>query len=156
MWSLCAGVGAQVKRAVAREQLGANIARDRYDGGTTALQGERLAMPIDWSRCPAVRARPGYLSGRPALRDDPRVLPETIIDTMDYAETDDETAAAAEMLLREKARFEEGQRQVTVQAVADLLRHDRHELVRDADETDEEYSARGELFGALLDHARHG
>jgi hypothetical protein len=60
------------------------------------------------------------------------------------------------LLLREKARFEEGQRQVTVQAVADLLLHDRHELVRDADETDEEYAARGELFGALLDHARHG
>src|SRR5882724_9204466 len=32
-------------------------------------------MPIDWSRCPAVRIRPGYLSGRPALRDDPRVPP---------------------------------------------------------------------------------
>ncbi len=55
-------------------------------------------MPIDWSRCPAVRARPGYLSGMPALRDDPRVTPETIIDTMDYAETDDETAAAAEII----------------------------------------------------------
>jgi hypothetical protein len=60
------------------------------------------------------------------------------------------------LLLREKARFEESQRQLTVQAVADLLRHDRHELVRDADETDEEYAERGELFGALLDHARHG
>jgi hypothetical protein len=60
------------------------------------------------------------------------------------------------LLLREKARFEESQRQVTVQAVADLLRHDRHELVRDDDETDAEYAARDELFGALLDHAQHG
>jgi hypothetical protein len=43
-----------------------------------------------------------------------------------------------------------------VQAVADLLRHERHDLVRDADEADAEYAARSELFGALLDHARHG
>jgi hypothetical protein len=43
-----------------------------------------------------------------------------------------------------------------VQAVADLLRHERHDLVRDADEADAEYAARSELFGTLLDHARHG
>ena len=44
-------------------------------------------MPIDWSRCPAVLARPGYLSGKPALRDDPRVPPETIVENMDSGET---------------------------------------------------------------------
>ena len=44
-------------------------------------------MPIDWSGCGAVRARPGYLSGRPALRDDPRVPPETIVANMDCGET---------------------------------------------------------------------
>ena len=44
-------------------------------------------MPIDWSQCPAVRTRPGYLSGKPALRDDPRVPPETIVDNMDLGET---------------------------------------------------------------------
>ena len=60
------------------------------------------------------------------------------------------------LLLREKARFEESERQLTVQVVADLLRHERHELVRDADETDAEYAARNELFGALLDGARQG
>ena len=60
------------------------------------------------------------------------------------------------LLLREKARFEEGQRQLAVRAVPDLLRHQDHDLVRDADETDVEYSARAELFGALLDHARRG
>ena len=60
------------------------------------------------------------------------------------------------LLLREKARFEESQRQLTVQAVADLLRHEQHTLVRDADETEADYSARSELLGALLDHARHG
>jgi hypothetical protein len=60
------------------------------------------------------------------------------------------------LLLREKARFEESQRQLTVQAVADLLRHERHDLIRDADEPDAEYAARSELFGALLDHARRG
>lgn len=60
------------------------------------------------------------------------------------------------LLLHEKARFEESQRQLSVQAAADLLRHERHELVRDADEADAEYAARSELFGVLLDHARHG
>ena len=60
------------------------------------------------------------------------------------------------LLLREKSRFEESQRQLTVQAVTDLLRHERHDLVRDADEADAEYATRSELFGALLDHARRG
>jgi len=56
------------------------------------------------------------------------------------------------LLLREKARFEESQRQLTVQAVADLLLHQQ----RDMDETDAEHAARSELFGALLGHARRG
>jgi hypothetical protein len=60
------------------------------------------------------------------------------------------------LLLREKARFEESQRQLSVQAVPDLLRHEQHALLRDPDETDAEYAARAELFGALLDHARRG
>jgi len=60
------------------------------------------------------------------------------------------------LLLQEKTRFEESQRQLTVQAAADLLRHEQHTLVRDADEADTDYAARSELFGALLDHARHG
>jgi uncharacterized protein (DUF433 family) len=44
-------------------------------------------MPIDWSRCPGVRTRPGYLSGKPALWDDPRVPPETIVENLDAGET---------------------------------------------------------------------
>lgn len=42
---------------------------------------------MDWSGCPMVVARPGYLSGAPALRDDPRVPPETIVDSIDAGET---------------------------------------------------------------------
>ncbi len=42
---------------------------------------------MDWSGCPVVRARPGYLSGKPALRDDPRVPPETIVENLDAGET---------------------------------------------------------------------
>jgi uncharacterized protein (DUF433 family) len=41
------------------------------------------AMPIDWSRCAAVRTRPGYISGAAALIDDPRVPAETVIVNMD-------------------------------------------------------------------------
>ncbi len=60
------------------------------------------------------------------------------------------------LLLREKARFEESQRQLTVQAPTDLLRHEKHTLIRDDDETDTEYTARSMLFGTLLDQARQG
>jgi len=42
---------------------------------------------MDWSGCPVVRARPGYLSGKPALRDDSRVPPETIVENLDAGET---------------------------------------------------------------------
>jgi uncharacterized protein (DUF433 family) len=42
-----------------------------------------IAMPIDWSRCPAVRTKPGYISGVAALVDDPRVPAETVIVNMD-------------------------------------------------------------------------
>lgn len=58
------------------------------------------------------------------------------------------------LLLREKARFEESQRQLVVMATPDLLRQEKHDLVRDADETDADYGARRELFAALLDRAR--
>ena len=44
-------------------------------------------MPIDWSRCAAVLTRPGYLSGKPALRDDPRIPPEIIVDNLDLGES---------------------------------------------------------------------
>ncbi len=40
-------------------------------------------MPIDWSGCPAVRARPGYICGEAALIDDPRVPAETVVVNMD-------------------------------------------------------------------------
>jgi uncharacterized protein (DUF433 family) len=40
-------------------------------------------MPIDWSRCPAVRTKSGYIYGAVALRDDPRVPAETVVVNMD-------------------------------------------------------------------------
>ncbi len=42
---------------------------------------------IDWSGCAAVTRRAGYPSGAPALRADPRVPPETIVDNMDADES---------------------------------------------------------------------
>jgi uncharacterized protein (DUF433 family) len=44
-------------------------------------------IAIDWTGCSDVRVRPGYLSGKPSLRDDPRVPPETIVENMDARET---------------------------------------------------------------------
>jgi uncharacterized protein (DUF433 family) len=38
---------------------------------------------IDWSGCPIVARREGFLSGTPALRADPRVPPEVIVENMD-------------------------------------------------------------------------
>lgn len=60
------------------------------------------------------------------------------------------------LLLREKSRFEEGQRQLSVQGAAEFLGQEKHELVRDTDETAADFVARDRLFTALLDHARRG
>ncbi len=38
---------------------------------------------IDWSGYPIVARREGFLSGTPALRADPRVPPEVIVENMD-------------------------------------------------------------------------
>lgn len=47
---------------------------------------------MDWSGCPLVVSRPGYLSGKPALRDDPRVPPDAIVVNMDDDMTAQEVA----------------------------------------------------------------
>ena len=60
------------------------------------------------------------------------------------------------LLLREKERVAETEGRLTVQADPELLREEGHRLVREDDETDEEYAARGVLFGALLTRAREG
>lgn len=38
---------------------------------------------MDWSGCILVISRPGYLSGVPALRDDPRMSVQAVIHNMD-------------------------------------------------------------------------
>jgi hypothetical protein len=60
------------------------------------------------------------------------------------------------LLLREKARVEETEGRLTVQADPELLREEGHRLVRDDDDTDDEYAARSVLFDALLTRAREG
>ncbi|WP_428391799.1 hypothetical protein [Lichenicoccus sp.] len=59
------------------------------------------------------------------------------------------------LLLREKACFEESQPQLTVHAAAELLRHERHDLVRDTDEADVDYAARRDVFDALIRCSTH-
>lgn len=58
------------------------------------------------------------------------------------------------LLLREKEQVEEAERQLSVWADPKLMLQDRHELVRDHDESDDEYARRGHLFEALLARAR--
>ena len=60
------------------------------------------------------------------------------------------------LLLREKAQVEERDGRLTVQSDPELLRQEGHQLVREDDETDEEYASRGVLFEALLTRAREG
>lgn len=60
------------------------------------------------------------------------------------------------LLLREKARVEQTEGRLTVQADPGFLREEGHRLERDDDETDEEYAARSVLFDALLTRAREG
>ncbi len=47
---------------------------------------------MDWSGCPLVVSRRAFVSGAPALRDDPRVTAASIIDNMDDGMTADEVA----------------------------------------------------------------
>ena len=60
------------------------------------------------------------------------------------------------LLLREKTRVEEVEGRLTVQADPELLREEGHRLMRDDDETNEDYAARSMLFDALLTRAREG
>jgi hypothetical protein len=60
------------------------------------------------------------------------------------------------LLLREKAQIEKREGRLTVQADPELLRQEGHQLVREDDETDEEYAGRRVLFEALLARAREG
>lgn len=55
--------------------------------GVNLIDLELRPMPIDWNGCLAVCTRPEFLSGQPALRDDPRVPPEAIVNNMDAGET---------------------------------------------------------------------
>jgi len=60
------------------------------------------------------------------------------------------------VLLREKAQVEEREGRLIVQGDPELLRQEGHRLVREEDETDEEYAGRGVLFETLLTRAREG
>lgn len=40
-------------------------------------------MPIDWSACPLVQRDPNYVSGQPALRSDPRMTVEPLVESAD-------------------------------------------------------------------------
>ena len=44
-------------------------------------------MPIDWSSCPLVQRDPRYMSGQPALRSDPRMTVDTLVDSADLGMT---------------------------------------------------------------------
>jgi hypothetical protein len=127
------------------------------------LQGQLISAPLRTTKMLTGDAEANiwnFLSWRSSMRDafTMRFRPEVaeFVQAQASAGNRSVTNFVETLLLREKARFEESQRQLTVQAVADLLRHEQHNLVRDADETEAEYTARRELFGALLDHARHG
>ncbi len=52
---------------------------------------------IDWTGCPLVVRREGYLGGGPALRDDPRVMPEVVYENMDDGMTAEEVIEAYEL-----------------------------------------------------------
>jgi uncharacterized protein (DUF433 family) len=38
---------------------------------------------IDWSDCPLVQSDPRYVSGQPALRSDPRLMVEPLVECAD-------------------------------------------------------------------------
>ncbi len=42
---------------------------------------------MDWSDCPLVISRPGFISGAPALREDPRMPADLVVENMDLGES---------------------------------------------------------------------
>ena len=42
---------------------------------------------MDWSDCPLVTSRPGFISGAPALREDPRMPADLVVENMDLGES---------------------------------------------------------------------
>jgi len=42
---------------------------------------------MDWSDCPFVISRPGFISGIPALREDPRMPADLVVENMDLGES---------------------------------------------------------------------
>ncbi len=42
---------------------------------------------MDWSSCPLVISRPGFISGAAALRDDPRMPADLVVENMDLGES---------------------------------------------------------------------
>jgi len=66
------------------------------------------------------------------------------------------TNLAETMLLPEKARFEETQRELSVQIAPELLQEPVHHVIRDPQESDEEYAAGVAVFEAVLAIARRG
>lgn len=41
---------------------------------------------MDWSGCSLVISRPGFISGVPALREDPRIPADLVVENMDLGE----------------------------------------------------------------------
>ncbi len=41
-------------------------------------------MPIDWSHCPLVQVDPRYQSGAAALKSDPRMTVDGLVESADY------------------------------------------------------------------------
>ena len=42
---------------------------------------------MDWSNCPLVISRPGFISGAAALREDPRMPVDLVVENMDLGES---------------------------------------------------------------------
>lgn len=42
---------------------------------------------MDWSDCPLVISRPSFISGVPALREDPRMPADLVVENMDLGES---------------------------------------------------------------------
>ena len=42
---------------------------------------------MDWSDCPLVISRPEFISGAPALREDPRMPADLVVENMDLGES---------------------------------------------------------------------
>ncbi len=72
----------------------ANAPRYVLGRGFSSNSARRFEAVIDWSECSLVQRDPDYVSGQPALKADPRVTVDGLVESADYGTSPAEISTA--------------------------------------------------------------